>query len=91
MLLLVASLSACSTGYVMVAARPPPQYTTLGPTEGKYCGQFSALRRFQGAYANALAKVPGARSLVQVELQEEWRWWGLGFENCAIIRGQAIR
>ena len=75
----------------MVAPRPPVQYQAIDRVEASYCGKFTAHRRFQRAYAAALAQAPGARSLVGVEVRETWNWGWLGVERCATVRGTAIR
>jgi hypothetical protein len=47
--------------------------------------------RVQRAYDRALASVPGATSLVDVTMQENWYWFVLATARCVTITGEAVK
>ena len=47
--------------------------------------------RIARAREQALARVPGALSLVDVTMQETTTWWLVGMTDCITLRGEAIR
>ncbi|MFT3736310.1 MAG: hypothetical protein QM776_15030 [Rhodocyclaceae bacterium] len=101
--LLAAGLSACSSGLVLVSPQQPVKYQVIGKTEGRGCGSLGLLgtayyfvpmglnERVDGAYQDALQKVPGATGLVNVEIRENWFWWVIGTVRCTYISGDAIK
>lgn len=82
---------------------PPAKYQRLGQATGQACGSLGILgtayyfipmvlnSRVERAYQRALESVPGATSLINVELQEDWYWWVIGTARCTTISGEAIR
>lgn len=96
-------LGACASGYTKVSPTPPADYQSLGPTTGKACGSLGILAtayyaiplglnsRVENAYIDALNKVPGARSLTNVTMQEDWFWWLIGTARCVTLSGEAIK
>lgn len=100
---LCAGLAGCAGGFTTVAPRPPAEYTALGHTEATACGNMFLLAtlynfipyglndRVDRAYAQAVAKVPGARSLTRVSIDEDWYWWVLGTRRCTTVGGEAIK
>jgi hypothetical protein len=96
-------LTGCASGFTNVSPRPPEQYEKLGKVEGTGCGTMLLLstaynfipvmlnERVESAYAEALAKAPGATALVNVTYQESWYWWVIGTTRCVTISGEAIR
>ncbi len=95
--------TSCQSALTNVAPLPPPSYERLGPTEAEACGDLYFIlpwhqllarglnERLARAYEEAVAGVPGATALVNVNLQERWYWWGLASARCTRIRGDAIR
>jgi hypothetical protein len=75
----------------------------LGTTTGQACGSLGIVAtayyaipmglnsRVENAYIDALNKVPGASSLINVTMQENWGWWLLGTARCVTITGEAIK
>ena len=98
-----AVLAACASGFTTVAPEPPPQYSRLGKATGSACGSLGILAtayyfvpmgnngRVEQAYKNAVASVPGATSLVNVTIQEDWYWWLIGTAHCVKVTGEAIK
>ncbi|HEY3699895.1 MAG TPA: hypothetical protein VGK97_11220, partial [Spongiibacteraceae bacterium] len=72
-------------------------------TEGSACGSMLLLQtslyfipvglnsRVETAYNRALEKKPGAKSLVNVTVQENWFWWVLGTARCVTVKGEAVQ
>jgi len=99
----VATLSGCASNYTMVAETPPEKYETLGQTEGSATGSLGILAtayyaipmglnsRTERAYAEALAKVPEATSLIDVTYDESWAWWLIGTARTVTVQGTAIK
>jgi hypothetical protein len=102
-LLLASLLAGCASKPVNVAPLPPARYQVLGQAEGKGCGTLAFLvpvyhvvpvglnERVALAYADALASVPGATSLVNVRIVEHWDWWVIGTRRCVTITGDAVK
>ena len=75
----------------------------LGKATGKACGTLGIAgtayyfipillnSRVDRAYRAAVASVPGATGLVDVELSEYWFWWVAATTRCTTITGEAIR
>ena len=96
-------LGGCASEFTKVAPQPPEKYERLGPATGSACGSLMILAtaynfipvmlnsRVERAYADAVASVPGATSLVDVTMSEDWFWWVLGTARCVTIRGEAVR
>lgn len=96
-------LQACSSVPTMVAPRPPAKFEKLGHAEGQACGSLGILStayyaipmglnsRVERAYAAALASVPGATSLINVEIKEDWAWPIVVTTRCTTITGDAIK
>lgn len=96
-------LAGCASEPVSVAPMPPAKYLILGKARGEACGSFGILTpplyfvpmglntRVQKAQQRALASVPGATSLINVELQDDWYWWILASTRCTTISGDAIK
>lgn len=97
-LLLVVFMAGCSSRKTTIVPRPPENMQKLGRVEGKARGSvFQSLfpilinSRTERAYADALAKAPGATALVDVTLQEDWLWYYLGTLTTVTISGEAVK
>lgn len=102
---LLAALAAggCASGFTKVAPMPPAEFQRLGPTAGEACGSLGVLAtgyyaipmglnsRVENAYIDALNKVPGATTLVDVTISEDWFWWLIGTARCVKVSGEAIK
>jgi len=98
-----AALTGCASGFTNVAPAPPEHYSRLGKAEGSACGSLGILAtayyfvpmgansRIERAYNDAVANVPGATSLVNVTIQENWYWWLIGTARCVTVTGEAIK
>jgi len=96
-------LGACASGFTKVSPTPPENYQSLGPTTGEACGSQGILAtayyvipmglnsRVENAYIDALNKVPGAKSLTNVTMHEDWYWWLIGTARCVKISGEAVK
>lgn len=96
-------LGGCASGLSTVAPTPPAEYATLGPARGSACGSLGVIAtaynfvpmglntRVERAYADALGSVPGATSLINVTMQEDWYWWVIGTARCVTITGEAVK
>jgi hypothetical protein len=86
-----------------VTSTPNESSKSLGTTEGSACGSMLLLgtayyfipvglnSRVETAYKRALEKKPGAKSLVNVTMQENWYWWVLGTARCVTVKGEAMQ
>jgi hypothetical protein len=95
--------SSCSSDPVTIAATPPKKFELLGPAKGEGCGAiglgptgfnflpFGLNSRIQTAYDTALSSVPGATSLINVTLKEDWAWPIFVTTRCTEITGDAIK
>ena len=95
--------AGCSSRYVMIAPIPPENYEVVGNTEGHTYGMLGIgptaynfvpimlNSRAQRAYNAALANSPGATTLVNVTLQENWYWWILGSAKSYTISGTGVK
>ncbi len=88
----------CSSPMVLVAPTPPVKYEKLGHVEATACGAIFgpfipiALNgRVTEARDAALAKAPGATSLINVEMREDWAWALILISRCTTISGDAIK
>jgi hypothetical protein len=101
--LLAAMLTACGSWPHTSAPLPPEKFEVLGPVKGQACGSLGflgtitnfipmALRsRHERAYQDALAKAPGATSLINVEISEDWAWAVFVSVKCVNVSGTAIK
>ena len=98
LLLLVAG---CASDRVLIAPEIGAGREALGPASGGACGtmllagySFIPLMynsRVERAYRNAVASVPGATALKNVEFAENWIWWYIGTTRCVTVTGEAVR
>ena len=98
-----AFLGGCSSGFTNVAPTPPQNYQVLGQTTGTGCGSLGVLAtayyvipmglnsRVENAYVDAISKVPGATSLINVTIKEDWYWWLIGTARCVTLTGEAVK
>jgi len=98
-----ATLAGCASGFTTVSPKPPQQYSRLGEATGSACGtlllgpqflNFIPIRlnsRVERAYQDAINSVPGATSLINVTMKENWFEWGIGSSRCVTISGEAIK
>jgi hypothetical protein len=95
-------LGACTGSHYNIAPRVPAKYTKLGPAKGEACGHLAFSidlafipinlnDRTERAYQNAVASVPGARALIDVQLEESWYWWVIANTRCVTITGTAVK
>ncbi|MDP3438849.1 MAG: hypothetical protein Q8R95_04565 [Azonexus sp.] len=96
-------IGGCSSGFTNVSPTPPQSFQFLGQTTGTGCGSLGLLAtayhfvpmgingRVENAYADALSKVPGATSLTNVTIQEDWFWWLIGTARCVTLTGDAVK
>lgn len=102
-LLVAGQLAGCASAPFTIAPMPPAKYQVLGKAEGKACGSLGFLAtayyavpiglntRVERAYQEALASVPGATSLVNVNIVEDWQWLLLVTMRCTTITGDAVK
>ena len=97
-IMLVCLLSGCASDMNTIVAKPPLNAQKLGHVEGTATGSllFTFIPigenlRTKQAYANALAKAPGATALQNVTLQEDWNWWLFGTSKIVTISGEAVK
>lgn len=97
-LLLICLVSGCASDLNMIVAKPPVNPHKLGRVEGTATGNllFACIpigenSRTRRAYANALANAPGATTLTDVTLQEDWDWWFFGTSRVVTISGEAVK
>lgn len=102
-ILVASQLAACASAPFTIAPMPPAKYQVLGRAEGKACGSLGFLAtayyvapiglntRVERAYQEALASVPGATSLVNVNIVEDWNWALVVTMRCTTITGDAIK
>jgi hypothetical protein len=103
LVLVVALLTGCASGFTTIAPRLPDKFEKLGRAEGSACGSmligptaynFIPIllnERAERAYDNAVKSVPGATALANVSMREYWYWWVIGGARCVTIKGEAIR
>ena len=98
-------LSGCASDFKNIAPLPPEKYEKLGQATGTACGSLvSPLggtayyflpimlnSRVDRAYEEALQSTKGAKSLINVTIDEYWLWWVLGTARCVTITGEAIK
>jgi len=96
-------VGGCASTAYNVAPLPPASYQVLGKATGKACGSLGILAsayyvipmglnsRVEDAYQEALKTFPGATSLINVQMQEDWYWWLIGTARCVTITGDAIK
>lgn len=102
-LLLLALVSGCSSGRVMITGAPQENYQKLGHAQGSACGALGLLgtayyfipmglnSRYESAYNQAVASVPGAGGLIDVTLSEDWYWVLFATLRCVKVAGEAIK
>ena len=97
-LLLIGFAAGCASNNAIVFAKPPLNPQKLGRVEGCARGsQFLAFfpirlnSRTERAYREALAQAPGAKSLMDVTIQENWYWYYLGTIRVVTITGEAVK
>lgn len=90
--------AGCASHMTTIVSRPPAHAQKLGRVEGRASGSlFQAVipillnSRTERAYANALAKAPGATALMDVTLREDWLWYYLGTISTVTISGEAVK
>ena len=93
----------CSSTPVNVFPLPPVKYEILGRVTGMGCGTLALFgiglnfipvehnSRLGRAYQEALQTLPGTTSLINVNIREDWFWWGIGTTRCTVINAEAIR
>ena len=93
----------CTSGRVNITPTPSDSYQKLGRVEGKACGALGLLGtayyfvpmgingRYERAYEDALAKVPGATGIIDVTISEDWYWWVLCTARCVTLSGEAVK
>jgi hypothetical protein len=93
----------CRSKWVTIAPELPAKYEQLGHAEAEACGDlyffttptqfvpYNWNERVQSAYDGALASVPGATALMNVNYSERWYWWGFASSRCTRISAEAIR
>jgi len=96
-------LGGCASAPTNIAPMPPSNYTVLGKATGSACGSLGILStaynfipmglnsRVKRAYDEAVASIPGASSLINVEMSESWYWWLIGTARCVTITGDAVK
>ena len=97
--MLVVFTAGCASHVTTIVPRPPAHaQKKLGRVEGRASGSlFQAIfpillnSRTERAYADALAKAPGATALVDVTIQEDWYWYFFGTISTVTISGEAVK
>lgn len=96
-------LESCTSTSTLVYREPTGEYEKLGPATGSATGSLGILgtayyfipmylnSRVERAYEEALASVPGATGLINVEVKEDWYWWVIGTARTTTISGDAIK
>ena len=97
------ALAGCASDPAMVAPAAKAGYQDLGPAQGSACGSLLIIAtaynfipaglnsRVERAYSDALQSVPGATSLINVKMQENWYWFVLGTMRCVTVTGEAVK
>jgi hypothetical protein len=97
------ALAGCASAPFNVAPMPAAGYERLQQASGTACGALGILAtgyyfipmglnsRVERAWAAALESVPGATSLVDVQMHEDWHWIFVATNRCTTITGTAIR
>jgi hypothetical protein len=88
---------------VKLAPLPPASFEKLGQVRATACGSlalgwgayaFAPIMlnsRLERAHHAALAQRPGATSLIDVRIDENWYWYLLAVTRCTTVSGEAIR
>jgi hypothetical protein len=96
-------LVSCASESQILFATPPAKYKKLGQVSGTAIGSLGAVytayyvipiglnSRTQRAYLDALTKIPGTTSLINVTYKEDWYWWLIGTARKVTISGEAIK
>ena len=96
-------LSSCTSEFIPLTPRLGADSAKLGHATGRACGmvipyagaeQFLPIgvaSRGERAYDRALASVPGAVALRDVEIRDDWLWPVVGLHICTTISGDAVR
>ena len=82
-----------------------PNDKILGKASGEACGHkiislpgamaldfipINFNSRLERSMQNAVSSVSGAKSLINIEIEEKWYYWLFGQTRCVIVRGDAI-
>lgn len=96
-------LAGCASAPFNLAPLPPAKFQLLGKAQGKACGALGFLStayyvapiglntRVERAYQEAVGSVPGATSLVNVTIVEDWQWLLVVTMRCTTVTGDAIK
>lgn len=96
-------LTGCASDFTNVSPSPPDHYQKVGVVTGSACGSLGIFgtstyfipmainSRVDRAYKDALSKAPGAKSLANVTIQEDWYWWLVGTTRCVTVSGEAVK
>jgi hypothetical protein len=96
-------LQGCTSAPVNVFPLPPAHYKILGRVTGIGCGTLALAgvvinfipindnSRLARAYQQAVGTLPGATSLINVDVREDWFWWVIATTRCTLVTGDAIR
>ena len=96
-------LVSCASESQILFATPPAKYKKLGQVTGVASGSQGVIStayyvfpmglnsRAQRAYLDALTKIPGTTSLINVTYKEDWFWWIIGTARKVTISGEAIK
>ena len=102
-LLFIGLVSGCASDMTMIVAKPPVNAQKLGYVEGTGMGALGVTAtgyyfipmglnsRVERAYMEALGKAPGATALMNVTLEEDWFWFGIGTMRRVKITGEAVK
>ena len=97
------SLASCASESQIIFTTPPAKYKKLGQVSGTATGSHGVIStayyfipmglnsRTQRAYLDALTKIPGTTSLINVTYKEDWYWWLIGTARKVTISGEAIK
>lgn len=98
------ALAACESNFTMVAPDVRGATTRTGPAEGSAYSNLALAYppyacflpwgwqdRAQLAYDRAVGSAPGATTLSDVTIAEDWTWWLLGTSRKLTIRGDGVK
>jgi hypothetical protein len=92
-----------SFGFNVGIHLPHVKYKILGRVAGIGCGTLALAcvvinfipinddSRLARAYQQAVGTLPGATSLINVDVREDWFWWVIATTRCTLVTGDAIR
>ena len=96
-------MAGCTSEMTTVVPQPPEHAKVIasveGTSSGALCIGYPPLsiipiglnERMENAYADALAKAPGATALKNVTVQEDWYWIVVGTLRYVTITGDAVK